>query len=213
MSDQTPNIPAGWYPDPEAPRGQRYWDGQQWTEHRQAPAPVPAASSITAPSSGTSTSWLLPLGLLVLGLVVGGAIGWSIGSSSDDMPMRYMSDDPPPAGSKPSTEPTDGQPDTLAVATFTLKGEGNTRAVELPGGDYSVRWRTGGDCYYSVDLEKTRGRPFDTHSLFAADGRTSGEQQLYDIGAGTYYAAAITGPAPGCPWSVTMRQVGLVSGP
>ena len=35
-------IPAGWYPDPDPeqpePKGQRYWDGQQWTEHVQ-PAP------------------------------------------------------------------------------------------------------------------------------------------------------------------------------
>lgn len=36
-------IPAGWYPDPDtsnpgAPRGQRYWDGQQWTEHVVPPA-------------------------------------------------------------------------------------------------------------------------------------------------------------------------------
>jgi len=26
--------PAGWYPDPARPGGQRYWDGQQWTEHQ-----------------------------------------------------------------------------------------------------------------------------------------------------------------------------------
>lgn len=26
--------PAGWYPDPGRPGGQRYWDGQQWTEHQ-----------------------------------------------------------------------------------------------------------------------------------------------------------------------------------
>jgi hypothetical protein len=25
--------PAGWYPDPGRPGGQRYWDGGQWTEH------------------------------------------------------------------------------------------------------------------------------------------------------------------------------------
>ncbi len=27
-------APAGWYPDPGRPGGQRYWDGQQWTEHQ-----------------------------------------------------------------------------------------------------------------------------------------------------------------------------------
>jgi hypothetical protein len=27
----------GWYDDPEAPGGKRYWDGNQWTEHRAAP--------------------------------------------------------------------------------------------------------------------------------------------------------------------------------
>ena len=39
-------IPAGWYPDPDPqapePKGQRYWDGQQWTEHVY-PAPGQAA--------------------------------------------------------------------------------------------------------------------------------------------------------------------------
>ncbi len=43
-------IPAGWYPDPDPeapePKGQRYWDGQQWTEHVQ---PAAQASPGSAP--------------------------------------------------------------------------------------------------------------------------------------------------------------------
>jgi uncharacterized RDD family membrane protein YckC len=46
-------IPAGWYPDPDPaapePRGQRYWDGQQWTEHVAAPTGSPAAATTYAP--------------------------------------------------------------------------------------------------------------------------------------------------------------------
>lgn len=35
--------PAGWYPDPSTPNTQRYWDGQQWSQHTQpAPPAVPA---------------------------------------------------------------------------------------------------------------------------------------------------------------------------
>ena len=36
--------PANWYPDPEVPGQQRYWDGTQWTEHR-----APAADTGSAP--------------------------------------------------------------------------------------------------------------------------------------------------------------------
>lgn len=39
MSDQeSPQAPAGWYPDPQAPGQQRYWDGNAWTDHT-APGP------------------------------------------------------------------------------------------------------------------------------------------------------------------------------
>jgi hypothetical protein len=27
----TPEVPAGWYPDPSGTARQRYWDGRQWT--------------------------------------------------------------------------------------------------------------------------------------------------------------------------------------
>jgi len=45
-------IPAGWYPDPDPqapePKGQRYWDGQQWTEHVSPPPGQPVLGQPTA---------------------------------------------------------------------------------------------------------------------------------------------------------------------
>jgi Protein of unknown function (DUF2510) len=43
-----PDVPAGWYPDPEQAQTQRYWDGSDWTDQR-APLPPskPEAVSFT----------------------------------------------------------------------------------------------------------------------------------------------------------------------
>ncbi len=70
---------AGWYPDPDpsTPEGQRFWDGQRWTEHRaQAWAPADSAGS---PGTGTHYGRLIlltGLGIWICGrvsvLVVGG---------------------------------------------------------------------------------------------------------------------------------------------
>lgn len=38
------NVPAGWYPSPEDPTQNRYWDGGQWTQH-SAPVAAPAPTS------------------------------------------------------------------------------------------------------------------------------------------------------------------------
>jgi len=42
MTDPTtPTVPAGWYPDPDVPGGQRWWSGIEWTEYRTPPAASP----------------------------------------------------------------------------------------------------------------------------------------------------------------------------
>jgi hypothetical protein len=55
MSDQGSPV-AGWYPDPEVPGGERYWDGVAWTEHRRA---APSAGPWGAPPPGVP-SWQGP---------------------------------------------------------------------------------------------------------------------------------------------------------
>ncbi len=47
ISPQLP--PAGWYPDPHDPSGQRYWDGAQWTEHAAVPTLETAQTGVMAP--------------------------------------------------------------------------------------------------------------------------------------------------------------------
>lgn len=52
-------TPAGWYDDPEDSKAQRYWDGQDWTPHRQRkpvaqPAPPPVMSSPPLPEPAAS---------------------------------------------------------------------------------------------------------------------------------------------------------------
>ena len=71
---------AGWFDDPEYPSQYRYWDGNEWTEHRspkQSPPPPPTSSSI--PTSATETvsaaftlfgqHWVSLLGLAAIAML------------------------------------------------------------------------------------------------------------------------------------------------
>ena len=42
-------TPAGWYPDPNAPGTERFWDGNNWTQQTRAQTP-----SFTAPAGSSS---------------------------------------------------------------------------------------------------------------------------------------------------------------
>lgn len=56
---ENPDLPAGWYRDPDDATTQRYWDGHAWTDRvppadrRHAwPRDLPAASSVGRASRG-----------------------------------------------------------------------------------------------------------------------------------------------------------------
>ena len=74
--------PAGWYPDPEQPGTQRYWDGAQWTDQR-APAAqqVPQQKKGGGIGKGCLISVLVVLGLGVLGI---GACALVISGAEDE---------------------------------------------------------------------------------------------------------------------------------
>jgi len=55
----TTTVPAGWYPDPQGPPLQRWWDGSAWTQHTNDPRPTPV--SIPDPTvQPTATAEALP---------------------------------------------------------------------------------------------------------------------------------------------------------
>lgn len=61
-----PDMPPGWYADPQQPAQQRWWDGMQWTAHTAPAGQTPAATTTTAASALTSK--------VKVGLVVGGVV-------------------------------------------------------------------------------------------------------------------------------------------
>ena len=64
MSAQgTPQVPAGWYPDPQHPAQGRFWDGVAWTEHVHTPgqpyAPGPPLKAPPGTEWNTPWVWLI----------------------------------------------------------------------------------------------------------------------------------------------------------
>ena len=73
MTDQTS---AGWYPAPQEPGLQRYWNGSGWDDERRPDAPSPAttASAHRSPSGLVIAGFVISVVALLLSFVGGGLI-------------------------------------------------------------------------------------------------------------------------------------------
>jgi hypothetical protein len=84
--------------------------------------------------------------------------------------------------------------------TFEGTGDGNTILNKLAG-DYTVEWFTFGNCYYSADLVKEGDSSGD--GVFSSmDTPSTGKTYIYGLDEAFYYIKMITGPSPGCGWSI-----------
>jgi uncharacterized RDD family membrane protein YckC len=99
MSDAGSLPPAGWYPDPSGDPGQRWWDGERWTDHvhrpvfeppvspsrpaeRPSAAHEPPAFALPAASWWSRVAATLADGAIVLGIAVAaGSIVGALGAS------------------------------------------------------------------------------------------------------------------------------------
>jgi hypothetical protein len=107
------------------------------------------------------------------------------------------------SASKPaasSVSPTVSQEPAAARGTITYSGTGelNTAKQQL-NGDYQASFETMGDCYYSGKLKGA-----GTADLPTVDEAGTVISNFYDISPGDYFVDMITGPSPGCGWSLTL---------
>jgi hypothetical protein len=116
----------------------------------------------------------------------------------------------------PDTTSAPMRPSSSAPATTTAKaaepmrfeagGETQTEPFNLTGGSYHSRFKFSGDCYYSVSLNRTDGEYVANGELGSGMGPIEGETNLYNLQTAEYFIKAITGPAPGCKWEITLTK-------
>jgi len=223
---QQPQMAPGWYPDPMQAGHQREWDGQQWV----GPS-VPAAGQ---KKKGGFPKWAIAvIACLGLGIVavIGGALA---GSGDDEDGQDVSAEETTTTAEESTTEAAEEEatteapeettteaPEETTTTTTTAptttttepaaepivqsgQGVGLTPPFEVPAGDYAVHYNFGQDCYYSGDLRPTDGDEFDGFDIGSGQGPIEGDTYAYDVPGGEYYIDLNTGPAPNCPWEITL---------
>jgi hypothetical protein len=103
------NPMPGWYPDPEAPERQRFWDGTKWTEARAYPAVNPNDPQAAAAPAGVvpdekrkSNPWIVIALIAVIAAVIFGLAWFFLLRDSGTSTTELA---PLPKGTPPATAP------------------------------------------------------------------------------------------------------------
>jgi hypothetical protein len=111
---------------------------------------------------------------------------------------------PAPAPTPPAIEaPRQNAPEFI---TIEGGGDGNSAPFDLAGGDYLASVRFGANCTYFIDLEDVGREIRLRHKIASALDAQTQENFLYVVTPGRYFIRVTSGPAPRCPWSVTLES-------
>jgi hypothetical protein len=107
-------LPPGWYPDPDAPRLERWWDGTAWTDHRHAPE-GPAPPRAAGDASGRAKAVALTTsGAVLVAAIVCGAFALARGDGEDVVAAPTVAT-PPPSTASPAPSRLDDELDGISL--------------------------------------------------------------------------------------------------
>ncbi len=144
----------GWYPDTENEGGQRYFDGDNWTDDRKPPDQAEKSGlwqSFRAwPLPGQILSWIV-VGFVVV--IVAGLIGQAVAPPKPKEEAVVAVEDE----SAPTTVPTTTAPPTTAAPTTTIDprpalAQGIARVTAESAGDLAEEAYLAGNGIESVDV-------------------------------------------------------------
>lgn len=107
------NQSAGWYPNPDSPGGERWWNGSSWSDHTRGD-PIGVSSVPGAPGAQRSSkSKKLVLGCLLpllLGVIVLGIVAGFVNAVKESFTPNVQS------------VPVESSPASLVLVTYDLSG-------------------------------------------------------------------------------------------
>jgi hypothetical protein len=183
MEGRGPQTPAGWYADPHG-GGQRYWDGNQWTEHtsgvQQAPPPQGPAGGGPPPVVGqpygqppkksNTGKWILGGIAALIVLIIAVSSGGGSSDSGDDKGGSQSSSSSKKSEKTKKKEQANQDPEKPNKASDDYTPHvGRKGKVTVDGIVYSVK---------SVKQTKSIG-----DSSIGADEQASGTYLIVDIAA------------------------------